>query len=258
VRKFQNRHIQVAQLVEQRTENPCVSSSILLLDKRTLKNFYLRRRAKIKVVAIFAHSTLVFNQKYFYSYRFLFFLRQLFPKTWLNFFVLSGTSPELCATAQPRLLLFFRVLHQQWYTRFRTLAELTAVDYPSQGARFRLAYSLLSYTYTGRLAIFFGINERTVVPSLTPLFSGAAWQEREVWDLFGIFFQGNQDLRRILTDYGFAGHPLRKDFPLTGFSEILYDDRKKQIIYRPVSLAQEFRNFTSVNPWVLLFPNTSR
>jgi NADH-quinone oxidoreductase subunit C len=91
-----------------------------------------------------------------------------------------------------------------------------------------------------------------MLTSFTTLLPGLSWQEREVWDLFGIYFQGNNDLRRILTDYGFTGHPLRKDFPLSGFIEVLYDDRKKQVIYRTVSLAQEFRNFNMVNPWASL------
>jgi NADH/F420H2 dehydrogenase subunit C len=201
---------------------------------------------------------MLLKQKYYVFYRFFFFLRQLFPNTWLNFFVCNGTTSELCPRPQINLVLLFRLFQKQWYTRFKTLAELTAIDYPSQGARFRVVYSLVSYEYTNRFTVIVAIPERGILPSLTSIFPAAAWQEREVWDLFGLFFQGNPDLRRILTDYGFSGHPLRKDFPLTGFSEILYDDRKKQIIYRPVSLAQEFRNFTNVNPWVLISPASSR
>jgi len=169
----------------------------------------------------------------------------------INYLHLSRYTNELNVKSND-LLQLFSILKRQWFCRYITIAEMTAIDYPQQPNRFRLIYVFLSYLYTNRLTVSSQTQEKGVIQSSTYLFPGSGWQEREIWDLFGIFFQGNSDLRRILTDYGFFGHPLRKDFPLTGFYEILYDDRKKQIIYRPVSLAQEYRHMASLNPWAFV------
>jgi NADH-quinone oxidoreductase subunit C len=133
--------------------------------------------------------------------------------------------------------------------RCETLSECTVVDRPAKLARFTLIYQLLSYHYTQRLRLTVQVNSKEFVPSLTNYFCGSNWLEREIWDLFGILFTQHPDLRRILTDYGFAGHPLRKDFPTTGFMELFYNERRKQIIYQNVSLAQEFRDFETLSPW---------
>ena len=119
--------------------------------------------------------------------------------------------------------------------------DITAVDFPSKANRFEVVYHFLSVRYNTRIRVKTYCSEVTPVPSLTDLYSAANWFEREVWDMFGVFFTGHPDLRRILTDYGFEGHPLRKDFPLTGYVEVRYDDEKKRVVAEPVELAQAMR-----------------
>ena len=133
--------------------------------------------------------------------------------------------------------------------RFSTLIDITAVDYPNRPARFDIVYHLLSMHQNQRIRIKAQVREDEIVPSLTGVFPGANWYEREVFDMFGILFSGHPDLRRILTDYGFEGHPLRKDFPMTGYVEVRYDDAQKRVVYEPVKLNQEFRNFDFLSPW---------
>ena len=132
---------------------------------------------------------------------------------------------------------------------FTQLTELTAVDYPDRPQRFELIYQLLSVGLNQRVRIAARIADGEVAPSVSHLFSSAVWSEREVWDMYGIFFRGHPDLRRLLTDYGFEGHPLRKDFPLTGTVETRYDERLGRVVYEPVSLQQEFRDFDFMSPW---------
>jgi len=133
--------------------------------------------------------------------------------------------------------------------RFTQLVDLCGVDYPSRSERFDVVYNLLSMTHNYRVRVKVSTNEENSVPSITSLFPCANWLEREVWDLFGMFFSEHPDLRRILTDYGFEGHPLRKDFPLTGYTEVRYDEEQKRVIYEPVKLAQDFRTFDFLSPW---------
>ena len=132
---------------------------------------------------------------------------------------------------------------------FNQLSDLTAVDYPDRPERFEMVYQLLSMKNNIRLRVLMPIDEGQAVPSIVGLFSSANWAEREVWDMFGIFFAGHPDLRRLLTDYGFEGHPLRKDFPLTGHVEVRYDDTLRRVVNEPVSLVQEFRDFDFLSPW---------
>ena len=134
-------------------------------------------------------------------------------------------------------------------TRFRQLIDITAVDYPEKDLRFKLVYLLLSHEFNQRILIDFYINENEVVSALTPIFPASNWMEREVFDMYGIKFKDHPDLRRILTDYGFEGHPLRKDFPLTGQNEVRYSEDKKKVIYEPVKLEQNYRNFDYESPW---------
>ena len=129
------------------------------------------------------------------------------------------------------------------------LMDLCGVDWPERAERFDVVYMLLSVTQNHRIRVIIRTDEATAVPSVHTLWPVATWFEREAWDLFGIRFQGQPDLRRILTDYGFDGHPLRKDFPLTGYVEVRYDDERKQVVNEPVSLTQDFRNFDFVSPW---------
>ena len=123
------------------------------------------------------------------------------------------------------------------------VADITAVDYPTRANRFEVVYNLLSVRHNSRIRVKTYADEATPVPSITGLYDGAMWYEREVYDLFGVFFSGHPDLRRLMTDYGFDGHPLRKDFPLTGYTEIRYDEEKKRIVTEPLELTQAFRNF---------------
>jgi NADH-quinone oxidoreductase subunit C len=133
--------------------------------------------------------------------------------------------------------------------RFKLLVDISGVDYPDREQRFEVAYHLLSLSHNLRLRVKVETDEETPVPSVTQVYSNANWYEREIWDMFGVFFSDHPDLRRILTDYGFDGHPFRKDFPLTGYVEVRYDDEQKRVVYEPVKLTQEFRRFDFVSPW---------
>ena len=134
-------------------------------------------------------------------------------------------------------------------TKFRQLIDITAVDYPEQDRRFKMVYLLLSHETNTRIVIDYNIKEGEIVPSLTSIYPSANWMEREVFDMYGIEFKDHPDLRRILTDYGFHGHPLRKDFPLTGHNEVRYSHETKKVIYEPVKLEQNYRNFDYESPW---------
>ena len=133
--------------------------------------------------------------------------------------------------------------------RFKQLIDITAVDYPEKEKRFKLVYLLLSHENNLRILININIDEKTHVPSITKIFPSANWMEREVFDMYGISFKDHPDLRRILTDYGFKGYPLRKDFPLTGHTEVRYSEEHKKVIYEPVKLDQEYRHFDFESPW---------
>ena len=133
--------------------------------------------------------------------------------------------------------------------RFEILIDVAGVDYPNRPERFDIVYQLLSVKFNRRVRVKVTAGEETPVPSVTSLFHSAGWYEREAWDLFGVFFSDHPDLRRILTDYGFEGHPLRKDFPLTGYVEVRYDEEQRRVVYEPVKLKQEFRSFDFLSPW---------
>ena len=133
--------------------------------------------------------------------------------------------------------------------KFRTLIDITAIDYPEQEERFCLVYHYLSMEQNIRIRIKSFVKEEQIVPSITNLFPSANWFEREVFDMYGILFSNHPDMRRILTDYGFQGHPLRKDFPTTGYLELRYDQEKKKVVYEPVKLTQEYRKFDFMSPW---------
>ena len=133
--------------------------------------------------------------------------------------------------------------------RFKQLIDITAVDYPEKEKRFKMVYLLLSHENNLRIIINVNIEEKIVVPSITKIFPSANWMEREVFDMYGVSFKDHPDLRRILTDYGFEGYPLRKDFPLTGNVEVRYDEMEKKVIYEPVKLQQDYRNFDIQSPW---------
>ena len=133
--------------------------------------------------------------------------------------------------------------------QFKILIDICGVDYPQRSPRFEVVYNLLSLTQNQRIRIKLLIDEENSVPTATGVYSAAGWFEREAWDLYGIIFSNHDDLRRILTDYGFEGHPLRKDFPLTGHVEVRYDESQKRVVYDPVKLTQDYRTFDFLSPW---------
>ena len=157
---------------------------------------------------------------------------------------------ELCINISKNKLipiLFFLKNHTN--SQFKLLSEICAVDYTSKNKRFEIIYNLLSIRFNSRLRVKILINELQPVNSIISIYKSANWSEREVWDMFGIFFLNHPDLRRILTDYGFEGHPLRKDFPLSGFLEVFYNELKKRVVYEPINLSQQYRLFEFNNPW---------
>ena len=134
-------------------------------------------------------------------------------------------------------------------TKFRQLIDITVVDYPENAQRFKVVYLFLSHEFNQRIILSYLISENEVIPSLTPIYPAANWMEREVFDMYGVKFKDHPDMRRILTDYGFEGHPLRKDFPLTGHTEVRYSEDQKKVINEPVKLEQNYRNFDYESPW---------
>jgi NADH-quinone oxidoreductase subunit C len=157
---------------------------------------------------------------------------------------------ELTLDVEPtRLLETVKYLRDDSSSLFVCFIDLTAVDYPTRAPRFDVVTHLLSPHHNRRVRIKVAADEHELIPSLTSLYPAADWFEREAYDLFGIAFAGHPDLRRILTDYGFEGHPLRKDFPMTGYVEVRYDDAQKRVVYEPVRLRQEFRTFDFLSPW---------
>ena len=142
-----------------------------------------------------------------------------------------------------------RFLHDDSHLHFISLIDICGVDYPARLNRFDVVYHLLSPKRNARIRVKLTTDEATPVASITEIFPGANWHEREAYDFFGILFSGHPDLRRILTDYGFDGHPLRKDFPTTGYVEVRYDETRKRVVYEPVKLAQELRSFDTLSPW---------
>ena len=149
----------------------------------------------------------------------------------------------------PSVLGFVEFLKTDSACRFSTLVDITAIDHPERERRFDVVYHFLSMYQNHRIRVKTAVREREIVPSIIDLFPCANWFEREVFDMFGILFSGHPDLRRLLTDYGFRGHPLRKDFPTTGYTEVRYDEVQKRVVYEPVSLVQEYRQFDFMSPW---------
>ncbi|WP_136657012.1 NADH-quinone oxidoreductase subunit C [Nitratireductor sp. XY-223] len=157
---------------------------------------------------------------------------------------------ELTVVTTPEnVLSLLTFLRDDAQCQFVNFTDICGVDWPSRMRRFDVVYHLLSPRQNMRVRVKLEVGEEETVPSATPVYPGADWFEREAYDMYGILFTGHPDLRRILTDYGFEGHPLRKDFPTTGFVEVRYDDEVKRVVYEPVKLKQEFRNFDFLSPW---------
>ena len=150
------------------------------------------------------------------------------------------------ASSLTKVLTFLR---DDPHCQFKQLTDLCGVDRPGQKFRFEVVYHLLSHRYNRRLRLKASVEEDGGIASVAKIFSSADWYERETWDMYGIYFSEHPDLRRLLTDYGFDGHPLRKDFPLTGYVEVRYDEEQKRVVYEPVQLTQEFRRFDFMSPW---------
>jgi NADH-quinone oxidoreductase subunit C len=163
-------------------------------------------------------------------------------------FVERGQELVIRATRQGLLPLMV-LLRDDPRLAFEQLMDLCGADYPERAERFDVVYNLLSLTHNQRIRILVSTDEATPVPSVVGIWPAATWYEREAWDMYGVVFDGQADLRRLLTDYGFEGHPLRKDFPLTGHVEVRYDETRKQVVYEPVALTQDFRNFDFLSPW---------
>lgn len=165
--------------------------------------------------------------------------------------VTSGVAhDELTVTVTlASLVSFCEFLRTDQSCRFSTLVDITAVDFPERERRFDVVYHFLSMYENQRLRVRVEVRTEDMVPSLISVYPAANWFEREIFDMFGLLFAGHPDLRRILTDYGFRGHPLRKDFPTTGYTEVRYDERQKRVVYEPVKLVQEYRQFDFMSPW---------
>jgi NADH-quinone oxidoreductase subunit C len=164
-----------------------------------------------------------------------------------SFFVHSGILSITCS--REKLLELVRYLKDDLEFKFNMLIDVFAVDYPELSKRFEINYCFLSIEKNYRVNIKVHVEDGVPVKSLCSIYKNALWLEREVWDMHGVKFMNNPDLRRILTDYGFEGHPLRKDFPLSGFNEVRYDIIKEQVVYEPLSLVQEYRDFDFISPW---------
>lgn len=165
-------------------------------------------------------------------------------------YAVSVSRGELAVeTHADRIVRVLKFLRDDATCRFEQLVDLCGVDYPDREPRFDVVYHLLSMSNNQRLRLKVGVGEDGLIPSVTEVYPSAGWWEREAWDLYGIQFSDNPDLRRLLTDYGFEGHPLRKDFPLTGHVELRYDNDQKRVVYEPVKLTQEFRRFDFLSPW---------
>jgi len=182
------------------------------------------------------------------------YLVQALPKFIQQFSVLRDELTLYVAPSAVVPVLTFLRDHSQ--CQFSSVMDISGADYPTRSQRFEVVYHLLSVRFASRIRVKTYADEVTAVPSATGVFRGADWYEREVWDLYGVFFKDHPDLRRILTDYGFEGHPLRKDFPLTGYTEVRYDEEKKRVVYEPLQLTQAFRNFESSSPWEMVGDGT--
>ena len=192
--------------------------------------------------------TQLLDKKNWLLKKYALFLKKVL-KTVVKEIRLKNTDLEIKTTPNNlRALLYFFQNHT--LCQYKQLIDIACSDVPGKTRRFSVNYLLLSIRYNTRINIVIKTNEVSPLPSVTPLYRSANWLEREVWDLYGVFFDSHPDLRRILTDYGFSGHPLRKDFPLTGFVEVYYNDSTKRLSYEPVELAQEYRTFTLQSPWI--------
>ena len=203
---------------------------------------------KVKKIDILDELDNTLNTRSWFRKAYVAFLRQIL-KNLIKDIRFFNNNVEIKTTPNNlRSVLYFLKYHT--HCQYTQLADIACSDHPGRKRRFCLVYLLSSCRYSSSITVVVQTNEVVRIPSVTSIYFGAGWLEREVWDLFGIFFEEHPDLRRLLTDYGFRGHPLRKDFPLSGFLEIYYNDSTKRMHYAPVELAQEYRSFNIESPWL--------
>ena len=178
---------------------------------------------------------------------FLDYLKTTYPKHIMD--MQSDHNETIIRTDREHLLQLLTYLRDDPACLFKQLIDVAGVDYPERTERFEVVYQLLSMKHNIRVRVKVTTDDKTTIPSVTSVFSSAGWFEREVWDMYGVLFSDHPDLRRILTDYGFDGHPQRKDFPLTGYVELRYDEEQKRVVYEPVKLSQAYRSFDYLSPW---------
>ncbi len=178
---------------------------------------------------------------------FVAYLKQSVPGSILHAEMVNGEFVIHADHAHLETLLWF--LRDDASCQFAQLTDICGVDYPGREKRFEVVYNLLSFKHNARIRVKVATDEKTPVPTACSVYSAAGWYEREVWDMYGVMFSGHPDLRRILTDYGFDGHPQRRDFPLTGYVELRYDEEQKRVVYEPVKLNQAYRSFDFLSPW---------
>uniref|UniRef100_A0A8H2SF09 NADH dehydrogenase [ubiquinone] iron-sulfur protein 3 n=1 Tax=Welwitschia mirabilis TaxID=3377 RepID=A0A8H2SF09_WELMI len=176
-------------------------------------------------------------------------MRDTLPNRWIRRLERSEHENRLFCSDTDYLFQLLWFLQDHTYTRFQVLIDICSIDYPSRKRRFEVVYNILSTRYNSRIRVQTSVDNITRISSVVSLFPSAGWWEREVWDMFGVYFINHPDLRRILTDYGFEGHPLRKDFPLSGYVEVRYDDSEKRVVSEPIEMTQEFRYFEKASPW---------
>ena len=191
---------------------------------------------------------ILLNKKNWLIKKYVLFLKKLLKNLIKEIRIKNNDIEVKTTPSNLRALLYIFKNHSLF--QYKQLIDIACYDFPGKKHRFSVTYILYSLKYNNRLIVVVKTNEVIPLPSITSIFSSGDWLEREIWDLYGVFFDAHPDLRRILTDYGFNGHPLRKDFPLTGFIEIYYNDSKKRLRYEPVELAQEYRTFTLQSPWI--------
>lgn len=179
---------------------------------------------------------------------FIFLIKLLYSSLFLKVLKVQGRE-FFCYVELPELSSFLQFFKLNCFFQCKSLLDIYCVDYPTRSRRFELSYLLLSYRYNVRITVRTIVTKNLSVSSVSSVFSSASWLEREIWDMFGVFFFDHNDLRRILTDYGFEGFPLRKDFPLTGFLELKYDDQKKKVVCEPLQLVQDYRYFDFLSSW---------
>lgn len=219
------------------------SSSFIRCQEEELVNLNnLPRKSKGDIHVPLVNPTEKYKEQTEELHKFGKYIMGCLPKYIQQFSVWKDELVLYIAPSAVRPVMVFLKNHTS--SQFKACMDVTAADYPSRTNRFDVVYNLLSYRHNSRIRVKTYASETSPVPSIVPIFQGANWFERETYDLFGVFFEGHPDLRRIMTDYGFEGHPLRKDFPTTGYTEVRYDEEKKRIVYEPLELTQAWRNFT--------------